>query len=117
MQKSILLFTAGMLLSVMSCKKSNDPKPVPHLLSVYLTDNPANLDEVRIDIHSVEVKIDENNSGDEQMIARLDDNRRNDSLGAPGITLWHGGMPAGDSDEYGKWMALDFNPGIYDIWN
>lgn len=104
-----------MLLLIMSCGKSNDSKPAPHLLSVYLSDNPADLDEVRIDIHSVEVKIDEDNSGDEQMIARLDDNRSNDSLGAPGLTLWHGGIPAGDSNEYGKWMAIDFTPGIYDI--
>ncbi|MBN8860455.1 MAG: DUF4382 domain-containing protein [Sphingobacteriales bacterium] len=115
MQKLFFLFTAVMLLSLMSCKKSDDPKPAPHLLSVYLSDNPADLDEVRIDIHSVEVKIDEGNSGDEQMIARLDDNRSNDSLGAPGLTLWHGGIPAGDSNEYGKWMALDFTPGVYDI--
>ena len=115
MQKLFLLSATVMLLSVMSCKKSNDQKQASRLLSVYLSDNPADLDEVRIDIHSVEVKIDENNSGDEQMIARLDDNRSNDSLGAPGMTLWYGGIPAGDSDEYGRWMALDFTPGIYDI--
>jgi hypothetical protein len=115
MHKLLFLFTIIMLLFVMGCKKSSDPKAMSRLLSVYLGDNPADLDEVSIDIHSVEVKIDENNSGDEQMIARLDDNRSNDSLGAPGMVLWHGGIPAGDSNEYGKWMALDFTPGIYDI--
>jgi len=104
-----------MLLLVVSCRKSNDREPVPHLLSVYLADNPANLDEVNIDIHSVEVKIDEDNSGNEQEIAQLDDNRSNDSLGAPGMTLWHGGIPAGDSNEFGAWIALDCQPGTYDI--
>ncbi|MGC4233952.1 MAG: DUF4382 domain-containing protein [Niabella sp.] len=116
MKKLIFPILTVMLLAVFSCKKSNEPKSLrPSLLSVYLTDNPADLDEVNIDIHSVEVKIDETNSGDEQRIARLDNNRKNDSMGAPGITLWHGGIPVGDSDEFGKWMALDFKPGSYDI--
>lgn len=104
------------VLAVISCKKNADEqKPAPYLLSVYLTDNPASLGEVNIDIHSVEVKVDENNSGNEQQIALQDRNQANDSLGAPGMTLWHGGIPAGNSDQFGKWIALDFKPGIYDI--
>lgn len=104
------------VLAMMSCKKNADEqKPAPYLLSVYLTDNPASLGEVNIDIHSVEVKVDENNSGNEQQIALQDRNQANDSLGAPGMTLWHGGIPVGNSDQFGKWIALDFKPGIYDI--
>ncbi len=116
MKKLIFPVLTVVLLVVFSCKKSDEAQNVrPGLLSVYLTDNPADLDQVNIDIHSVEVKIDETNSGDEQRIARLDNNSKNDSLGAPGTILWHGGIPVGDSDEFGKWMALDFKPGIYDI--
>ncbi|MFT3903747.1 MAG: DUF4382 domain-containing protein [Niabella sp.] len=103
------------VLLIVSCRKNDSPQPVNKLFSVYLTDNPADLDEVNIDIHSVEVKIDENNSGNEQQIALLDDNRSNDSLGAPGGILWHGGIPVGDRDEFGKWQALNFETGIYDM--
>lgn len=116
MQKLILPVLTVVLLTVFSCKKSNGPESAsPSLLSVYLTDNPADLDAVNIDIHSVEVKIDETNSGDEQKIAQLDNNRSNDSLAAQGMILWNGGVPVGDSDKFGKWIALDFSPGVYDI--
>ncbi len=117
MQKPGFLIVAIIILFFLSCNKSNDSvrNPDPYLLSVYLSDNPADLEEVNIDIHSVEVKIDADNAGDEQQIALLDTNSSNDSLGAPGLTLWHGGIPVGDSDQFGKWMTLDFTPGVYDI--
>ncbi|HRQ49043.1 MAG TPA: DUF4382 domain-containing protein, partial [Agriterribacter sp.] len=81
----------------------------------YLTDSPADLDAVYLDIHSVEVKIDESNADDEVWIALQDTNDRNDQLAADGFTLWHGGIPAGDGDAFGKWIAVDFEQGIYDI--
>ncbi len=106
---------AMLLLVIISCKKNNETGAIPQMFSVYLTDNPANLEQVNIDIHSVEVKVDESGGGDEQQIAQHDHHRSNDSLGAPGGTLWHGGIPVGNGNEFGKWVSLDFAPGIYDI--
>ncbi len=117
MQKLNYLIVSVVILLFLGCNKNSNE--VQHsnayLLSVYLSDNPADLEEVNIDIHSVEVKIDTGNADDEQQIALLDTDRGNDSLGAPGSTLWHGGIPVGDSDQFGKWIALDFKPGVYDI--
>lgn len=117
MQKLIFPVVTVVTLFVLGCNKGNDQvqNPASHLLSVYLTDNPADLEEVNVDIHSVEVKIDANNTGDELQIALGDKNSNNDSLGASGTTLWHGGVPVGDSDQFGRWMALDFTPGVYDL--
>lgn len=115
MQKRNILLVL-IALFILGCAK-NQPiqNPTAHLLSVYLTDNPADLEAVNIDIHSVEVKIDEDIEGDEQQIALLDNNSNNDNLGASGLTLWHGGIPVGDSDQFGKWMAIDFKSGVYDL--
>lgn len=115
MQKLILPALAILLFSGMSCKKNKETEVVSQMFSVYLTDNPADLEKVNIDIHSVEVKVDEDIRADEQQIAQWDSHRSNDSLGAPGGTLWHGGIPVGNGNQFGTWVSLDFAPGIYDI--
>ncbi len=118
MQKTSFLAVIAGVLFFISCNKNHDPAPavpVTYLLSVYLSDNPTRLEEVNIDIHSVEIKIDTTHEADEAQIALLDTPANNDSLGAPGVTLWHGGIPAGNHNQFGRWVTLGFQPGTYDI--
>ncbi|MCF3111237.1 DUF4382 domain-containing protein [Niabella sp. CC-SYL272] len=76
-------------------------------LSVFLTDAPGRFDAVYIDIASVEVKIDTSIHQNDDHYGDGDKDEDNDSK-RPG-TL------AQDRDQYGKWVALNFNPGLYDV--
>lgn len=116
MKKVFIQLAVIVTMFFIGCNKpGKETDATGRLLSVYLTDSPAELEAVNIDIHSVEVKIDPNDAGDEQYIMQQDKNNSNDSLGAMGGTLWHGGIPVGDNDQFGKWIAVDFKPGVYDI--
>lgn len=76
-------------------------------LSVYLTDAPGRFDAVYIDIASVEVKVDTSIHQHDDHFGDGDRDEDNDSKRAD--------TSAQGRDQYGKWVSLNFTPGLYDV--
>ena len=61
MKKQLLVLLLATFTMVVACKKDNNGT---HQVTVRLTDNPFNAEEVNVDIHSVQLKYnDDNNNG------------------------------------------------------
>lgn len=122
MQKILptVLLIAGCI--AMACNKSavessnqqkNDPENNAQFtapsknLSIYLTDAPARFDAVYIDIAAVEAKIDTGMHQNDDHYGDGDRDEDNDSKTPADSTRSH--------DAYGKWVALNFTPGLYDV--
>jgi hypothetical protein len=73
----------------------------PRKVSVFLTDGPMDLKNVFIDVQKVEIKIDNDSSSSDSDDDDEDDKDDDDHLN--------------DSDEYGEWKTLVFDPKVIDV--
>ena len=101
------ILTAGFaaIAILISCQKGDLGNRDTTALKVYLTDHPADFDQVLMNITNVEAKIDTGKS-------TCRDDRRGDR---PGDFDHHGDDRDRRSDQYGFWKALDIKAGEYDV--
>ncbi|WP_018627360.1 DUF4382 domain-containing protein [Niabella aurantiaca] len=96
-----------------SSRQKNDPENSAQFtdpsknLSIYLTDAPTRFDAVYIDIAAVEAKIDTGMHQNDDHFGDSDQDEDNDSKTPADSARNH--------DSYGKWVALNFTPGLYDV--
>lgn len=97
------IFFVAILFS--SCQKSGLHDSDTQQLSVYLTDHPAEFENVFVQINKVEAKIDTSN------------HRHKDDHGDRPGNYDHDGddHQKGRKDEYGQWQELSFRAGSYDL--
>lgn len=121
---TLVAFFFLILLLMVSCKKEGSSEsiaPGKNKLSVFITDNPVNLQNVFIDIQSVEVKVDtcstvsnteienDDDSGDDHGDHSGSGHDGDDDHGDD-----HGGNSSND-DSCEVWQTLSVTPGVYDL--
>ena len=98
------------MLSLFSCKKSSDASIPDERVSVYLSDDPVQYNNVFIDIKYVEVKVQERFKTVEHVGDKDDDD--DDHFDDDDNDLDDDNK---SKDNYGKWDTLAIRSGIYDI--
>jgi|688.fasta_scaffold459517_1 hypothetical protein len=102
--KGIALFFFSAMV-VVACQKGDFSRSESSSLKVYLTDHPAEYDQVLVQITAVEAKVD-------SARAHCKDDDHGDR---PDHMDFDGDDHRSRSDEFGFWQTLDFKPGSYDL--
>lgn len=111
MYKNVKLFVSSFvafvfaLVMLAACQKSGVEAQNAKQLSVYLTDHPAEFENVFVQINKVEAKVDTS--------AKCKDDDRGDKPGD--FDHDSDDHQKGKKDEYGTWQELSFRAGSYDV--